>query len=296
MSEQDYGTPQQSPENMPPQPGTPPQTIHINTTQQVVVADGSRKGNALGVAALVLGIIAIIGSWIPFLNIFSALLSFLAIALAIAGIILGVIKKRSIGPAIAGLALGVVTTIIFVATYASVASLMTDKGLDVPGALSQSTGTVASEGGGVEGTSEPEPSIAALGTLATTEKFEITINSSSKTGRIDNGQYLHYEPDAGNEYVVISVSLANISNEMESFNVSDFQLLTLDDSVKYSPTSLIVTSGDETFFWIDSMNPGSSKTGNIVFEISQGIELSTLKLWYNDTWSFNGASYYFAIQ
>ena len=76
--------------------------------------------NGLGVAALVMGIIAIIGSWIPLLNVISIIFAIVALGLGIPGLIVGIVKKRSKGPSIAGLVLGVLSLIIFIASYAVV--------------------------------------------------------------------------------------------------------------------------------------------------------------------------------
>jgi hypothetical protein len=279
------------------QADTPP--VQHNTYVTAVataVATTEQKGNGLGVTALVLSIIAIIGSWIPFLNIFSLLFAVVAVCLGIAGLIVGIVKKRSKGLAIAGLVIGVISIIIFAA--ANVAAINAIDDAYAPINTGGSSGTEQSGGTPAVEAEEPavEETLVPLGPAVNTAKFEILVNGSSSTTQINASQFLSYEPDAGNEYVIINVSLKNISNEMESFNCSDFQLITLDGSIQYSPSSLVVTSGDETFFWFDSLNPGTAKTGNVVFELPQGIDLSTLKLRYNDTWSFDTNHYFFAIQ
>ena len=75
-----------------------------------------QQGNGLGTASLVLGIIAIVGSWIPFLNVLSLIFAIVALGLGIPGLIIGIIHTRPKGPAIAGLILGIISIIIFIAT------------------------------------------------------------------------------------------------------------------------------------------------------------------------------------
>jgi hypothetical protein len=293
FEEKNEGTGEQPPQYagpVPPQqpyqqPGVPP--VYHNTYVTAVATEA--KGNGLGVAALVLGIIAIIGSPVPFLNVFSFILAIIALCLGIAGLVVGTTKNRPKGTAIVGLVLAIISIGIFtisnVTTLAAIGSAVDANGSSTAG---QSDGSHTSDA--------EEETIVPLGTAVNTAKFEILVNGSSNSTRINNGNYLYYEPDTGNEYAIINVTLKNISNEMESFRCSDFQLITLDDSIKYSPSSMIVSSGDETFFWLDSMNPSTVKTGNVVFELPQGIDLSTLKLQYNDTWSFDTNDYFFAIQ
>jgi hypothetical protein len=86
---------------------------------QTVYVQNAPKGNGLGVAALVVGIVAISGVWIPLLNIVSIIFAIIAIGLAIAGIVVGSTKKRPKGTAIAGLVLGLISVVVFVLMYAS---------------------------------------------------------------------------------------------------------------------------------------------------------------------------------
>jgi hypothetical protein len=260
-------------------------TINQAPPTQMYVAAPPKKRNGLGIAAMVLGIVSITFSWmvLSLKGMFGY--PIITIALAIGGIIFGTVKKRSKGSAIAGLVLGIISITIMFAIYGVGGSLSDENSGESTGSNTPTVEEQVDDGTPVD-----------LGTPISSSKFEITINSGSKSTRINDGSYLYYEPDAGNEFVVINIKLKNISNEMESFHVSDFQLLTLDKSIKYSPTSMIVTSGDETFFWSDSLNPATAKTGNIVFELPEGIDLTTLQLRYNDTWSLDTSYYFFLIQ
>lgn len=80
-------------------------------TQKIEIVNDKRSG--LGTASMVLGIIAIVGCWIPFLNIFSIILGFVGLFLGIpAFIVLLVKKKGSAGKTIAGLILCFLTLFI----------------------------------------------------------------------------------------------------------------------------------------------------------------------------------------
>lgn len=90
------------------------------TNQNDVNLQTQKRGNGLGVAALVLGIIAILGSWIPILNVFSVLLGFVALGLAIGGLVISKKSNRPKGTSIAGLVLSILTILIFFAVYQGV--------------------------------------------------------------------------------------------------------------------------------------------------------------------------------
>lgn len=74
-----------------------------------------KQKSGLATAGMVLGIIAIAGSWIPFLNIVSIIMAVLAIIFG--GVAL--VQKRSVGKAIATVVLGVLTIIIAIVMMAA---------------------------------------------------------------------------------------------------------------------------------------------------------------------------------
>lgn len=77
-----------------------------------------KGGNGLGVAAMVVGIIAIVGSWIPLINIISVVLGFIALGLAIGGLVVSK-SGRPKGTSIAGLVLSIITIVLFFAMYSA---------------------------------------------------------------------------------------------------------------------------------------------------------------------------------
>lgn len=70
----------------------------------------NKENSGLATAGMVLGIIAIVGSWIPFLNIVSIILAVLAVIFGL----IPLFQKRSVGKAVAGVVLGVISIIIAV--------------------------------------------------------------------------------------------------------------------------------------------------------------------------------------
>ncbi len=68
-----------------------------------------KRGNGLGVAALVLGICALVGSPIPFLNFVTGFIAFVGLVLGIIGVLL---KGRKKGTAIAGTIISAIAMIV----------------------------------------------------------------------------------------------------------------------------------------------------------------------------------------
>jgi hypothetical protein len=71
-----------------PPPGSPVHVINVNVPS-------TRKGNPVAIAALVLGIIAALICWIPFLGLFSIPVGLLGIVLGLIGLALVLIGRRS---------------------------------------------------------------------------------------------------------------------------------------------------------------------------------------------------------
>jgi hypothetical protein len=89
----------------------------------------SQKGNGFAVAALVLGIVALVFCWIPFLNVLSIILGLIGLGLGVPGLIGSLRGRRSgKGMAITGLVLSVVAMIAAVAISAA-ATVAVDEAL-----------------------------------------------------------------------------------------------------------------------------------------------------------------------
>jgi hypothetical protein len=83
----------------------------VSTT--VIVQQQSKGTSGFGVASLVIGILALIGSWIPFLNVVSLLFGILGAIFGFVGILVSAIGKRSgVGMPIAGLVISIVSVAI----------------------------------------------------------------------------------------------------------------------------------------------------------------------------------------
>ena len=82
-------------------------------------------GNSLGIASMVLGILAFLICWIPFLNVIGLPLSGLGVLLGIIGIIIAATRGGSgIGFPIAGTAISGLALMIVIWMYLAIASAM----------------------------------------------------------------------------------------------------------------------------------------------------------------------------
>lgn len=107
--------------------------------QKVEITDDKRSG--LATASMVLGIIAIIGSWIPFLNVFSIVLAVVGLGLGVPALIVLIAKKRgSTEKTIAGLVLCILTLMIAVNMNNAVSDAVNDGMDDINNNFNEMTG------------------------------------------------------------------------------------------------------------------------------------------------------------
>jgi len=192
------------------------------------------KGNGLGIASLVMGIIAIIGSWVPLLNIISVYFGFIALGIGVAGLIIGIVKKRSKVLAIAGLILGIIAVIV--SSAISVATLNTIN--EIVG--SDSNDALVAEKEEIDETvSLPSFSV---GETIVTEICEISVNSIEITDKLlaetDNVGVLDYgelNASEGMVYIHIDTDIKNLKTE--NLNLDLLSLLFDDDKYKQIPSA-----------------------------------------------------------
>jgi hypothetical protein len=139
--------------------------------------------------------------------------------------------------------------------------------------------------------------IAALGTSKAVPHFDVIVNNCKMINRIvayDMGVYEeYYAPDDGNTYISVNITFTNTANQEETIWASDFTLRSTDLTKEYERSSFLMTSTKENIFSGESINPGVRKTGNIIFEAPESLNLDELLLTYNDGSSTN---YYFWIE
>jgi hypothetical protein len=78
---------------------------------------------------------------------------------------------------------------------------------------------------------------------------------------------------ADGEFIIVKISIRNTGREPATISDSDFHLQSGD--VKYDTSSKGMMSGG---FFLDKLNPGVSKTGNLVFDVPANTSPSKYKL------------------
>lgn len=215
--------------------------------------------SGLAISSLVIGIVAVVLSFLPIINNFAFVLAIVGIALAIVSLVL--FKKSAKGGkglAIAGLVLGVVAIVVTLAVqFAATKSLESagdalKKGMNGPTAVA----TGKAEGGEGEKSTQQKPSgPLALGTSVTLENgLVISVDSVN----------LHYKDTVDEEYVMINVTYTNKGKEKQDYNSWDWKGVT-DKGVE---KDIAIAMTDDSVKRLDSgsLNPGGTVSGSVCLE------------------------------
>jgi hypothetical protein len=256
-----------------PPPGQP---------QQPFYAHPPKKGMAT--AALVLGILAILGCLIPIINVFSLIL-------ALIGLVLGFLAFRKVkkdpvqfagkGQAIAGIVLSVLAILGFIISNAILGAAVNSASEDPEVAaaveeLQESTAPEASapveepaappaETEAPPAEEEPsEPAGAGVGEAVAVGDFEYNV-SGIECGVESIGPDGFGEEPQG-QFCIVSLSVTNVGDSAETFFTDNVVLLN-DAGQEYSADDVasLYIEGNDTF--LTEVNPGNTLEGSVAFDI-----------------------------
>ena len=212
----------------------------------------SSEKSGLATAGMILGIVAIVGAWIPFINFVSVILGVLALILG--GVSL--FQKRSIGKATAGVVLGILTIVLFVAMYGGAAANNSDSK-----DTSKVTGNSSSQSSEDKSS---EKTVFNVGEVISFDGKEVAVNSVDRNWSSGN-QFI--VPDSGNEFVKVNVTIKNTSSNEISYNTFDWKMQDSNGNIVSPASSTYSVDGAISS---GELAEGGTKTGFLVFEVPSG--------------------------
>lgn len=226
--------------------------------------------NWLATAGFVLGLLGLLGSWIPLLNILAILLGILGAILAAIG--LGKSKKAGSGRglALAGLILGVLAVIIaivinvaFVNSVDDAIDTTTNTTVETP---ADSADAAASDAGAASseeiGTTRDNP--APLGSAITGGDWTVTVNSVKTADEDSIGQ----TPEAGSTLLVVNLTATyNGDDEQGASAWANVKFVTADGSTIDSTDGSTLFLADDSFDSLKTLYGGASVTGDTMLEV-----------------------------
>lgn len=220
-------------------------------------ATNSTATNGLAVAAMVVGIVAFFSGWVPFWGLVAGIVA----------VVLGILalkKPAGKGMSITGIATGgvaIVTNLIFISLF--IITIIAGSAV-----VDEVHNQIQEENTSTQEKIDAEKDFAK-GETAVFDNFEVKINSVTRNYVPESS---FYQPEEGNEYIVLNITVKNVGDENEivgpyAFSVKDAGAATDSAFVTVSPE-----------FKSDTLYPQASITGNIVYEVTK--DSTDLKLQY----------------
>lgn len=251
-----------------------------------------KKGAGLAIASLVLGIIALLLSWIPIVNNLAAVLAVVGLALGIPALVLA--RKgthQGSGLAIAGLVTSAVALVVVIATQAFYTEVLDDVAdeLDRQTSTSQdATGEIPAE------EAEAPDEIVPLGSPTEVGDYEVTVDSVLlDADAIIAGANQFNEPPTG-QYVLAQLTATYQGTDEGSPGFDLTAILHGSDGRQYSDSDCSAVTPDDAM-QAPTLNPGGADTFEFCMDVPPAA-LSGAQLSVEPTMSWDsGDRVFFAI-
>lgn len=224
---------------------------------------GVKKGgnNTPGIMSLVISIIAVIGCWIPGLNIISMFLAVISGIIAVISLI-SAFRNKS-GSKLLPIS-GIIISLFSIFFGSSMNNYMFNSSSSSTSSSSNTSSTSESSENNNSNTSENkevEKSQYAVGDVIKFDDKEVTITNVKRNYSTGNE---FSKPKSGNEFIKVSVKIDNKSKDTVSVNTFDFKVQdsngVIDDCA--APTYSL-DDGLES----SQLASEGSKTGSMIFEV-----------------------------
>ena len=234
----------------------------------------AKSASGIGIAALVVGIVAILSGWAPVWGLI----------VGAAAIVLGIValkkSKANKGFGITGIVLGAIgalASIIVTAFWVLALTAVTIGGTAAIKASQAATSALSAQDAAAQKEIDsqkdfPKGSTATFGT-SNQGTFTVKVNSVNLNYVPDN---TYEQAASGSKYVVVNVTVTNTGSSSVDVTSSDLEL----NADGVANTTSYITSVDPAFSG-GSLDKGASSTGNLVYSVPTSA--STLKLQYTAT-------------
>ena len=231
-----------------------------------------KKKDNLAIASLIVSIVAIVGSWIPILNVISMVVATIGIILSVWSLIRAIKNKFSIGMPISGIIVSLFSIFLISSMYTNSG---TSKKVNSSANQSNSSSSSSSENkASSEESKTEEKNEYNIGDTIDFDGKEVTITKVKRNYSTGN-QFFH--PKSGNEFVKVYIKIVNTSENEASINSWDFKVQ--DSKGVINSCSLITGDPAEDELSFSTLAPGGTVEGAVIFEVPKND--SGLKLIYN---------------
>lgn len=257
-----YGQPPYGPPTGPPAYGPPP-----------------TKGAGLAIASMVVGIIALLLSWIPIINILAAVLAVVGLGLGIPALIRA--RKgtaRGTGMAITGLVTSVLAIVLVIATQLLFVKALDEAGVSLEEAIEEAEGGAAADPSPEEEVGVA-PEAVPLGVAAQVGDYEVTVDSVELDANATVAAANEFNEPPTGQYVILQLTATYLGEDEGQpgwdltavFHGSDARQYAdgecsavLPDDAMDAPT--LNTGGTDTFQFCLDVPPAAIEGGQLSIE------------------------------
>ncbi len=242
------------------------------------IVEKPKGQNGLGIASLILAIVAAAGCWVPLLNMASVTVAALGIVLGIWSFINVLLKKaNNIALPIIGMVIGVLAIIFTIAMNNHIFNL----GSLFGGSSKVETDTEQKE---KADSSKPETDIAQpeqkeeskrdykVGDIIAFQGQEVTVTKVQMNYVPENKDH---KPGAGKQFVKINVKIENKTNDNILYNTYEFKI---QNSNEKTEEAVMVTFIENDSLYHGELAKNEKAEGSIIFEVPE--DSVNLKLIY----------------
>jgi hypothetical protein len=233
------------------------------------VAKTKQMSSGIGIAALVVGIVAFVTGWVI---VWGLLAGATAVVL---GLIALKKSKANKGFGIAGIVLGaiaVLTSLVFTVLWVVALTVVTTGTAALLRADQQVKSALDSQQTAVQKQIDAKKYFGK-GDTATFGNYSVKVNSVTRNYTPTDTSM---QASDGKEFVVVNVSVKNTASDSQSFTKYDLKMI--DNGIANDASFSVDDSPD---FTGGEITPGATTEGNIVFEVTTGA--TGLKLQYETT-------------
>ena len=208
----------------------------------------------LAIIALIIAILALVLSWVPIVNNFAAVLAIIAFILGVIALLMNLKNQKTLS--IVSVVISVIAFIIVLMTQSFYAKSIDDSLKKSDSSITQSVSKddeSSSQTSSDAGTGIME---FKVGEAAILDGVEYKVNSVSY-----NPGNSTFTPNAGNQYVIVNVTITNKSKDSIDYNPYDFKI---DDNGNQTDLSEMVLDDSGNNVVTDPLNSGTLVTGGSV--------------------------------
>ena len=135
----------------------------------------------------------------------------------------------------------------------------------------------ASEGQDSSGGGQGGDSQATIGDQVEDGNFAFTVTGVEQAQTLGQGVMA---TEAQGKYVIVNLQVENVGNEASTFNAGSSQVAFDSQGREYQTSEDAIMSGDSSdeSSFLQQINPGSSVTGRLVYDVPQQTQLTSVEL------------------